>query len=318
MASSDSQTYNSKYFYLHTVGEGVYAAITIPRAGAWGNAGIVDLGDRTLVFDTFLTPRAARDLRAAAEHLTGHSVAYVVNSHYHMDHIQGNQVFDDARIIATERTREILANRGAALVSQVKAHPEYPDSFDELITQERDEAKQRDLAITQNEYRVLNEDRAELELRLPDITFERRLTLHGSWRTVELLSHGGGHTPSDAFLYLPAERIVFMGDLVSVRTHPSFFGDANAWLSMLDQVAQLDIQTLIPGHGDVGSWDNVGIVRQYIADLKALAEKSIQSGKSAAEVAAIPIPGAYAQWDAPTVFADNMKYLYEHTVATHE
>src|SRR5690242_20443520 len=103
MTRETAQLPTSKYFRLEHVAEGVYAAITVPGTGAWGNAGIVDLGDATLVVDTFLTPAAARDLRSAAEALTGHRVAYVVNTHYHMDHIHGNQVFTDALVIVTEQ-----------------------------------------------------------------------------------------------------------------------------------------------------------------------------------------------------------------------
>src|SRR5262245_53696271 len=114
----------SPYFRLEPLAPGVYTACAIPGTGAWGNAGIVDLGDATLVFDTFLTPRAARDLRATAEQITGRSVTYVVNSHYHMDHIHGNQVFTGALVLATTRTRELMAERGARLVAEVKAHPE--------------------------------------------------------------------------------------------------------------------------------------------------------------------------------------------------
>ena len=64
----------SSRFHLERIGEGVWAAIVERGTGAWGNAGIVALGNGTLVFDTFLTPAAARDLRAAAELLTGQPV----------------------------------------------------------------------------------------------------------------------------------------------------------------------------------------------------------------------------------------------------
>ena len=301
MSSAQEALPTSPYFTLECLADGVYAAIIAPGMGAWGNAGILNLGDATLVFDTFLTPGAARDLRRVAEQVTGQPVRYVVNSHYHMDHIHGNQVFENAVILATERTRELLADRGAELIAQVKAHPEYPDSFDELIQQAPDEARRRDLVDTQREYRALNDDRGELTLRLPDITFEQSLTLHGSQRTAQLLCYGGGHTPSDAFLYLPAERIAFLGDLVSVQTHPSFYGDADAWMGILDRLAQLDIQRLVPGHGAVGTPANIRAVRQYIADLAAL---------TAADIAgAIDIPAAYADWAAPTTFDDNIGYF---------
>ena len=83
----------SDHFALEEIAEGVYAAVGISGSASHSNAGIVDLGDRTLVFDTFVTPRAAEDLRVAAEHLTGRAVTCVINSHSHADHCCGNQVF---------------------------------------------------------------------------------------------------------------------------------------------------------------------------------------------------------------------------------
>src|SRR3990172_6492741 len=90
----------SQHFRLERLADGVYAAIASGSGAATCNAGIVDLGDRTLVFDPFLTPKAAHDLRVAAEQLTGRSVSIVINSHYHNDHIRGNQVFSaETRIV---------------------------------------------------------------------------------------------------------------------------------------------------------------------------------------------------------------------------
>ncbi|MCK9910301.1 MBL fold metallo-hydrolase, partial [Microbacteriaceae bacterium K1510] len=95
----------SKYFRLNQVAEGLYAAIAVPGTGSLGNAGIVDLGDATLIVDTFGSIQAAEDLRLAAEQLTGRPAAYVFNTHWHGDHTYGNQVFaDTARFIATSKT----------------------------------------------------------------------------------------------------------------------------------------------------------------------------------------------------------------------
>ena len=77
---------------LHELADGVWAAIAQPTGLAMSNSGIVDLGDRTLVFDTTISPRSASDLRAAAEYLTGRPVAGVLNSHWHRDHVFGNAV----------------------------------------------------------------------------------------------------------------------------------------------------------------------------------------------------------------------------------
>ena len=71
MVKTESALPVSDHFELVQVAEGVHAAIARPGGAAFSNAGIVDLGDLTLVFDTFETPVAARDLKAAGESLTG-------------------------------------------------------------------------------------------------------------------------------------------------------------------------------------------------------------------------------------------------------
>ena len=97
----------SEHFELHQLAGGVYAAIAIEGGAAFSNAGIVDVGGRTLIFDTFENPKAAIDLQDAAEQLTGRPADCVIISHAHPDHWMGNQVLaDHASIITTHDIRE--------------------------------------------------------------------------------------------------------------------------------------------------------------------------------------------------------------------
>lgn len=72
------------------------------------NAGIIDMGGFTLVFDTFNPPQAGRDLREAALYLLAQPIGYVVNSHWHGDHVCGNQCFPGVSIVSSARTRELM------------------------------------------------------------------------------------------------------------------------------------------------------------------------------------------------------------------
>ncbi len=103
---------SSSHFLLREVGNGVYAAVATEGGFALSNAGIVDLGDATRIFDTFLHPRPGEDLRRAAERLTGRQVAYVFNSHWHRDHIRGNQAFDQVPVVGTTQRRELVLTKG--------------------------------------------------------------------------------------------------------------------------------------------------------------------------------------------------------------
>ena len=108
IGNSFSQSFESDHFTVEKLTNGVYTAIHKTGGYAICNAGIIDLGDETLIFDCFISPKAARDLKKAAEELTGKDVKYVVNSHFHNDHIRGNQVFSGAEIIATQKTKELI------------------------------------------------------------------------------------------------------------------------------------------------------------------------------------------------------------------
>ena len=92
----------SEHFQLRELTDGIYAALQTPDGWAIGNAGIIDLGGHTVVFDTFLNPQAATDLCKAAEILTKRPVTTVINSHHHREHFWGNQIFPaSTNIIAT-------------------------------------------------------------------------------------------------------------------------------------------------------------------------------------------------------------------------
>jgi cyclase len=123
MSTNNHHLPTSEHFTLERLAEGVYAAIATEGGLAFSNAGIVDLGKRTLVFDTFDSIRAAEDLKAAAEQLTGRPASYVVISHWHPDHWTGNQLFvPRASVIATPEIREWMIPVGRDILEFQEDH----------------------------------------------------------------------------------------------------------------------------------------------------------------------------------------------------
>ena len=304
--------YQTKYFNLHQIVDGVYAALAVPGSGAWCNAGIVNLGGQTLVFDTLFTPQAAQELRRYAEQLTGRPTTWVINSHRHADHVLGNQVFADAQIVATSTTREQIAERGAAFIAHAKADTAFLGEFAAQIDREPDERTRTKMITMLADYRALEAALRTLELTLPNVTFTERMAFHGTRRTAELITYGGGHSLSDAFLYLPEEKIMFAGDIVQVQTHPSMSdGNPEQWLVMLEQVAMLDIERIVPGHGPLGGREDLDLTRQYIHDLQRHAAAAVERGLSAEQAGATDVLAPYAAWDAPLIFYKNMQFLHE-------
>jgi cyclase len=136
--------------------------------------------------------------------------------------------------------------------------------------------------------------------------------LRGSARAVELLSYGGGHTPSDAFLYLPAERVAIMGDLGGVANHMALrFGDPLEWTRILERVEVLEIDAMVPGHGPVGTRADLATLRRYLADLQRLAAEALAGGVQPEQAATIAMPEQYQSWGFYTGFWQNLQLLME-------
>lgn len=302
----------SRYFQLEQVADGVYAAVVRSGSGALGNAAIVDLGDRTLVFDAFLTPQAATDLRAAAEDLTGRRVEYLVNSHFHADHTWGNQVFAGATIIATEQTYSLMQGRLAQLREQTEEYPQYLRELEASLAAETDPRKRAELEIDVGDIGELVAALPTLDPTLPNMLFADRLVLRGAARVAEILSYGGGHTPSDAFLYLPAERVAIMGDLAGVATHMALrFGDAAEWSRILTQAEALAADTIVPGHGPVGTPADLATLREYLGVLQQIAAAELENGLKPEQAETIAMPEQYQHWGFYPGFWHNLQLLME-------
>lgn len=304
----------SKHFRLNQVAEGVFAVISVPGTGSLGNAAIIDLGDSTLVVDTFTTIQAAEDLQAAAMYLTGNPVSYVVNTHWHSDHTSGNQVFiTKAQIISTSITREIMATFGEKRLAQQLSNPQpiYQaiDEAEKKAQQEMDERLKKDMEWENASDREYMKMLPHLVYTLPTMTFDQQMRIYGSERTVQLITYGGGHTQSDAFVYLPEEKIAVMGDLVLSKHHPVMnHANPQEWLNILGQVELLSIETIVPGHGEICSMKELHEVKGYINDIVALVEEHVQSKKSIDDIL---VPKAYQDWYFSTYFKSNLKKVYD-------
>ncbi|MFN8486146.1 MAG: MBL fold metallo-hydrolase [Caldilineaceae bacterium] len=315
----------SAHFQLHKLANGVYAAIQTASGLAGANAGIIDLGGHTVIFDTFLTPQAAGELRTAAETLTGHPVTTVINSHHHIEHFWGNQVFaNSTNIIATTATRAAVATQGqqAVLWQQENA----PKQLAEAEKRSKGAAKEKERQQRQREVQRCQAILAalpSLTLRLPNVTFDSRLILYGTQRRAELMTYGPGHTQGDAVLYLPDDGILFAGDLVCAGFHPYLAdGDPGEVSRILDILRKLKLTLVVPGHGDVGDMQIIDDTARYLSAVTELAlielayklENPAQLDEKIAELA---VPKAFATWSQASYFAANLRFLYERLMKAY-
>ncbi|MFN2469167.1 MAG: MBL fold metallo-hydrolase [Gaiellaceae bacterium] len=286
----------SPHFRLEQVAEGAWAAIAVPSGAAVANAGIVALDDGALVFDTFFTPAAGEDLRAAAERLAG-PVRFAVLSHAHLDHWGGAPAFAGAEVLASSRTAAAIAQTGQERVDSLRAEaPGYVDELEGKLAAAPAGATaarlRDDLAQAHRVVQAL----FDLRVPAPTRTFDTAVELGGG----ELRELGSGHSASDSVLWLARERVLFAGDLVVVDTHPSLsHGVPDEWLRILGELRALDPGTVVPGHGPVGGASEIDAVAAYIRRLRDVA-----GGQSDAE-----LPGDYRTWAFPEVFEQNLEFL---------
>jgi glyoxylase-like metal-dependent hydrolase (beta-lactamase superfamily II) len=305
------------YFDLLKLDEGVYAAIGARHPGAYSNAGIIDLGDQTLVFDTFTTPKAGYALRLAAEKLTGRNVDLVVNSHAHSHHWMGNQVFPPHTTMITTHTNRLAMQ---AIADYLLALKDDPGEFEAdmrkqkaRLAQVEDRRWQRSLENLVGRMQASLDSLPDIQPRLPNQTFECRLAFHGDLRCAEVIETGG-HSASDAYLFLPQERIVFLSDLACFRRQPYMpYGDAARWLEELVSLQDIEADLLVPGHGPVGDQSDLALQVDYMHTLLDLAGRVHSQGGDIQDAIGQSLPKPFDRWldDGMVHFEANLKTLYQ-------
>lgn len=264
--------FTSRHFHLEQLADGIFAAINAEEGWAICNAGIIDLGDRTLVYDAFTSPQAASDLRQAAEKLTHRPVHTLINSHYHNDHIWGNQAFAlEVDIISTDKTRQLIITAGTA---EVKEYSEFaPMRLQALEVQYRetnDDTVRQQLKPLIFDYQAIVNALPILQVRLPTMTFEKEMSFYGSRRVARLIAYENAHCGSDTILYLPDDGIVFAEDILFIDCHPYLAeGDPDVVQAILMEIKDLKPSILVPGHGPVGKIEHLDVLYGYIERLKS-------------------------------------------------
>jgi cyclase len=263
----------------------VYAAIAKPQYKVNCNAAIVILDDSVLVVDTHSKPSAARALSAQIKKLTDKPVRYVVNTHFHWDHYQGNQAYPSSwpagvEIISSEATRQGIEQRGIPRVKhEMLTVPDEIKTLQEQL-QKAIDAKQREQI--QGNLRQAQDYLAELksmQITLPTLTFDHSLVLHRKSKTVEILWLGRAHTDGDVFVYLPNEKMIATGDALHGWTPNMNDGYPYDWIQTLDAAEKLDFKYVIGGHGDViQGKERFELWKQYFGDVMSQTAEAYASG----------------------------------------
>jgi len=312
----DINHFPSKHFVVQEITNSTYAFIAKDGGAAISNAGIVDLGGQVVVFDTFLTPQAAEDLRLFAEERFGQKPTIVVNSHYHNDHIWGNQVFQpDAVIISSAETRTLITTAGMEEFNWYSANAAQElGSFRSQFESSKDESERNQLLMWIGYYEGLVEAIPHLTVCLPEIVFKNRLDIFGEFNAAQLITFDGAHTGSDTILYLPQEGVIYMSDLLFVGCHPYLAdGDPVQLLKTLQLLGQMDAETFVPGHGPVGTKNDLKLLINYIEGCFDQSQALVNKGGDIET--ALPdlvIRDQFNHWQLPQFFNANVRFLCKY------
>jgi len=226
-----------------------------------GNALFIINDDDVIVVDTSLLPSTARVMAAELRKLTSKPVRYVVNTHWHDDHHNGNQVYRElwpgAEFIAHRDTREdmfsktydVRANDLANLETAIARYERWAatgkdDDGKELAPERRKRAGE----IAALDRALMPEFRAIVNTP-PTLTFVDQMVLRRGDRTIEIRWLGRGNTRGDTVVVLPKERIAASGDLVVYPVPFGILSYYDEWRETLSKLDALPVDALFPGHG---------------------------------------------------------------------
>src|SRR6266480_5272878 len=166
-------------FDIKPVADGVYAAISKPAYKVNCNAAIILFDDSVLVVDTHSKPSAARALIEQIKKLTDKPVRYVVNTHFHWDHYQGNQAYPSSwpagvEIISSEATRENIEHRGIPRVKyEIATMPREIEQLKSDLAAATDSKQKEKLRTNLQQAEAYLAELQSMHFTLPTLTFDR-------------------------------------------------------------------------------------------------------------------------------------------------
>jgi len=273
-----AQTADKDLFELKKVGDGVYAAIAAPRYKVNCNAAVIMTNDGVVVVDSHSKPSAARALYNEIQSITKQPIRKIINTHFHWDHWQGNEVYANANpgveVVASERTKENLTRPDAGvggvpyIEKQLAALPGEMAKLKADIQKETDPAKKANLESNLQQAEEFQKELQNMKPALPTRTVATTTTLREGGREIQLHVLGRAHTNGDLFIYLPKEKVVATGDALIDWMPFMNDGYPAEWPETLTELEKLGFDHIIPGHGEVRPKAQLAFFRGYFDEMK--------------------------------------------------
>ncbi len=237
-----------------------------------------------LVVDTRMHPDDAERLLAEIRRVSDAPIRWVINSQFHGDHYMGNAVFarEGATIIAHRDTQEVILER---FEYEVQTRP----------------------------FEQRGQNRDDVVLVLPDILFDRKLTLDVGGVSVELIYLGAGQNEGDTLVHFPHARALHTGGVFHNRSwaNTSYTPSVEGWLNVLRNMRRIDVDIYLPPHGPLASLTDLDNFIEFIDRLHGAVRAAVDRGATLEETLAENLFTEYSDWRGYERRERNLTALYE-------
>ncbi|MEV0621616.1 MBL fold metallo-hydrolase [Nonomuraea sp. NPDC050404] len=239
---------------VEEVSDGVYAYLQ-PDGSWWiNNTGFLAGRRGVIAIDSCATERRTRAFREAIGKVSDRPVTTLINTHHHGDHTFGNWLFPEATIVGHEGVREQIIAEGV---------PAYRAAWSAGV------------------------EWGKMEPTPPFLTYTDRITVYSDELRCEVRHVGyAAHTTNDSFVWIPERRLLFAGDLIFNGGTPFVvMGSVAGMLRALEQLRELEAETVVPGHGEVCGPEAYEPVESYLRFVQETARRGKEAGLAPLEAA---------------------------------
>jgi len=224
--------------------------------GRGGNVGISTGEDGLYIIDDQVKPITAELLQAVRK-ISNKPIKFVINTHYHADHVGGNETIGDtgAVIIAHDNIRKRMTTTQVSKFSK-STTPPYPKEA------------------------------------LPVVTFNDRMSLHLNGDSVTAYYVAHGHTDGDSIIHFPVSNVIHMGDMYFNGLYPYVDLDAGGSMEGLVEAADLALSManestrIIPGHGPLAMTEDLKSYRDFLIEASTNVQELIDQDMNLQQIIA--------------------------------
>lgn len=279
---------------LAQVSTNAYACLQLEGGLGASNSGFINLGGG-LVVDSFWDLPRTRELIKHYSGISSDTPRRLINTHHNGDHTWGNQLFAEAGT-------EVIGHR---LCAEYFA-TENPSGMQMLTKAEGLPPAMEGLAKALRRF-----DFEGIELTPPTTLIDEDTEIDLGSTTAKLLYVGPAHTAGDIVVHLEDEGVIFTGDVLFNQCTPvGWEGTFDNWILALERLAELEPEIVVPGHGPVGTTEDLLELKEYLEYVLAEARSHYDRGHTTLEAAQAIELGRWSEWEEPERLAFQVNRAY--------